>query len=77
MALRDGRRRPKMRKFKRGTPVKDRVEPRLQALGYDTSTLQVLRFGYGSIYEILLDEHIIGSYNLLTDQLDLPELPKE
>lgn len=75
MALRDGRRRPRQKNYKRGTPVKDRVDMQLQAAGCDTSTLRVIRFGrYGSIYEIVLDERCIGFYNHLTDQLDLLEI---
>ena len=77
MALRDGRRRPKARNFKRGTPVKDRIEPQLRALGYDTSTLEIHRFCKGSIYDIFLEGNGVGSYNHLTDTLDVPELPEE
>ena len=55
--------------YKRGTPIKDRVEPKLQALGYDTSTLQIVRFGRGQIYEVVLDDRIVGSYSALGDEL--------
>lgn len=65
------------KKYKRGTPVQDRVEPQLQELGYDTSTLRVVRFGAGFTYEVVLDERIVGEYNVTHDSLHLYSKPEE
>lgn len=67
----------KTRAYKRGTPIKDRVEPRMRALGYDTRTLQVVRFGNGQIYEIVLDDRIIGKYTAVIDELFIYQVPEE
>lgn len=55
--------------YKRGTSIRERVEPKLLALGYDTSTLQIVRFGGGSFYEIVLEDRIVGSYTARRDEL--------
>lgn len=65
------------RKYKRGTPIRDRVEPQLQELGYDTSTLRVVRFGGGCINEIVLNDRIIGEYDHLHDTMRLYSKPGE
>lgn len=77
MALRDGRRRPKARKYESGTPVKDRVEPQLQALGYDTSTLEVVRFGRSPLTEILIRGRSVGTYHIPQDILRIYNTTKE
>lgn len=66
-----------VRKYKRGTPIKDRVEPQLQELGYNTSSLRVVRFGGGHIYEIVLDERIVGKYTAQIDELVMHSKPNE
>lgn len=64
--------------YKRGTPIRDRVEPRLQELGYDTSTLRVVRFGIGgATHEIVLNDRIVGEYDHLHDSLRLYSQPEE
>lgn len=63
------RRNGKLKKYKRGTPILDRVKPQLQAKGYDTSTLRLVRFGGGSVYEIVLKDRIIGKYTAQIDEL--------
>lgn len=67
----------KPEKYKRGTPIRDRVEPRMRARGYDTNTLQVIRFGGGQVYEIVLGGRIIGKYTAKIDELVLFETPGE
>lgn len=67
----------KQKKYKRGTPIQDRVEPRMKALGYDTSTMQVVRFGGGQVYEIVLGGRIIGKYTSQIDELVIVETPEE
>ena len=68
------RRRP----YKRGTPIKDRVEPKLQELAYDTETLRLVRFGTGGgTYEIVINERIIGEYDSLHDRLHIYSKPEE
>lgn len=63
--------------YKRGTPIKERVEPKLLALGYDTSTLRVIRFGGGSVYEVVLDDRIVGSYTAQIDELRMVDKIEE
>jgi hypothetical protein len=53
------------------------VEPQLQALGYDTSALQIVRFGRGQIYEVVLDDRIVGSYSALGDELRMFDTVEE
>ena len=66
------------RKYKKGTPVRDRVEPRLQEMGYNTSSLRVVRFGSkGTTFEIVLDDRIVGEYVTADDKLHLYSLPNE
>jgi hypothetical protein len=65
------------KKYKRGTPIRDRVEPRLRELGYDTSTLRLVRFGGGTVFEIALDDRIMGRYTAQNDELVIFDIPGE
>lgn len=64
-------------KYKRGTPIRDRVGPQIRDLGYDTSSLQVVRFGGGHVYEVVLEERIVGKYDGQYDKLHLYSTPEE
>ena len=65
-------------KYKRGTPVRDRVDPQLQERGYNTSTLRLTRLGRGGgTYEIVINDRIIGEYDALHDKLHLCSNPEE
>ena len=58
-------------KYKRGTSIKDRIEPRMRDQGYDTSTLRVVRFGGGQLYEIVIEDRIVGKYTAQIDEMVL------
>ena len=65
------------KKYKHGTPIRDRVVPQMKALGYDTHTLQLVRFGGGLVYEIVLEGRIIGKYTANIDELVIFDKPGE
>lgn len=72
------RRRSSAKPYKRGTPMQDRVAPKLAQLGYDISTLRLVRFGRGGgTYELVLNDRIIGEYDGLHDRLYVYSEPTE